>query len=282
MTKSAMPPRLLIDFLWEYFAQEAGARLASAAEDSMPTKSAMPPSLLIDLLGEYFAQEAGARLASAAEDSMLWRTGAKLSEAFEESDPRRAASLHCLAIIARDEGELSQAEALNREAIATWERAPEWISRMGIEFTARSASMHIRLEMKRGEELRALKRSINRTLAEGGLAAGLNNLAEVLHATGRTEEAEPLYRRAREMRAKSLSHREAGVASICDNLADLLEEVGRPEEAREPRSRAREIEAEPFHAGAETFRAQRWHRMTDIRKLTAAVYLAPLRRRGSG
>ncbi len=111
------------------------------------------------------------------------------------------------------------------------------------------------------------------------MAAGLNNLAEVLHAAGRVEEAEPLYRRAREMRAKSLSHREAGVASVCDNLADLLEEAGRPEEAQEPRSRAREIEAEPFHANAEGFLAQRWHKMTDIRKLTAAVYFTPLRRR---
>ncbi len=246
------------------------------------TKTAMPPCLLIDFLWEEFAQEAGACLENAAEDPMLWRTGANLSEGFEESDPRRAASLHCLAMIARDEGDLPRAETLYREAIAAWERAPEWIAKMRIEFVARSASMHIRLEMKRSEELRALKRSINRTLAEGGLAAGLNNLAEVLHTAGRPEEAEPLYRRAREMRAKSLSHREAGVASACDNLADLLEEAGRPEEAREPRSRAREIEAEPFHAGAEAFLAQRWHKMTDIRKLTAAVYLTPLRRRVGG
>ena len=262
--------------------RSSGILSANKPAKSAMTKTAMPPCLLIDFLWESFAQEAGARPESSAEDSMLWRTGAKLSEAFEESDPRRAASLHCLAMIARDEGELSRAEALYREAIVAWERAPEWISRMGVEFTARSASMHIRLEMKRTEELRALKRSINRTLAEGGLAAGLNNLAEVLHATGRAEEAEPLYRRAREMRAKSLSHREAGVASICDNLADLLEEDGRAGEARESRSRARKIEAEPFHAGAEKFRAQRWHKMTDIRKLTAAVYLAPLRRRVSG
>lgn len=242
----------------------------------------MRPCLLIDLLWEDFAHEACTRLQSTAADSRLWRTGAKLSEAFEASDPRRAASLHCLALIARDKGDLSQAEALYREAIDAWKRAPDWISRMGIEFSARSASMHIRLEMKRTDELRALKRSINLTLAEGGLAAGLNNLAEVLHAAGRAVEAEPLYRRAREMRAKSLSHREAGVASICDNLADLLEEAGRSGEALEPRSRAREIEADPFRAGPESFRAQRWHKMTDIRKLTAAVYFVPLCRRVCG
>jgi len=128
--------------------------------------------------------------------------------------------------------------------------------------------------------LRALKRSINTTLAEGGLAAALNNLAELLHTSGRAAEAEPLYRRAREMRAKSLSHREAGVAVICDNLADLLEAAGRPEEAQEPRARAREIDAEPHHTGAAGFRKQRWYnKMTDIRKLTAAVYLAPPCRR---
>lgn len=238
-----------------------------------------PPCLLIDYLWEYFAEEAGALAESGAGDSALWRTGAALSEAFAETDPRRAASLQCRAAIARDAGDLAAAEALYREAIAAWERVPEWIADMAIEFVARSASMHIRLELKRGEELRNLKRSINRTLAEGGLAGALNNLAEVLHAGGRADEAEALYRRAREMRAKSLSHREAGVAVICDNLADLLEAAGRAEEAGEPRSRAREIDAEPHHVGAQGFRAQKGHKMTDIRKLTAAVYLAPPCRR---
>ena len=122
---------------------------------------------------------------------------------------------------------MAGAEARYREAVAAWERVPEWVAQMGVDFTARSASMHIRLEMKRTEELSRLKRSINATLAEGGLAAALGNLAELLHASGRADEAEPLYRRAREMRATSVSHREAGVAVICDNLADLLEEAGR-------------------------------------------------------
>ena len=243
------------------------------------TKPAMPPCLLIDYLWEEFAEDAGACVESGNPDSSLWRTGAALSEGFADTDPRRAASLHCQAMIAREQGDLLGAEALCREAIAAWERAPEWISDMAIEFVARSASMHIRLEMKRTEELKALKRSVNRTLAEGGLAAALNNLAELLHASGRAEEAEPLYGRARDMRAKSLSHREAGVAVICDNLADLLEQTGRGEEAKEPRSRAREIDAEPHHAGAAGFRKQPWHKMTDIRKLTAAVYLAPPCRR---
>lgn len=235
----------------------------------------MPPCLLIDFLWEHFAEEAGACLANGSPDSSLWRTGAILSECFGETDPRRAASLHCRAVIAREAGDLAGAEALYREAIAAWKRAPEWIEEMAIEFVARSASMHIRLEIKRTEELRALKRSVNRTLAEGGLAATLGNLAELLHAAGRASEAEPLYVQAREMRAKSLSHREAGVAVICYNLADLLESEGRPEEAKEPRERAREVDADPHHTNAQGFATQVWHKMTDIRKLTAAVYLAP-------
>ncbi|MDP6843409.1 MAG: tetratricopeptide repeat protein [Rhodospirillales bacterium] len=250
----------------------------SAMPISAP-ESPLPPCLLIDCLWEYFAEEAGTCLENGEEDTALWRTGAALSEAFAETDPRRAASLHCLAVIARDAGDMAATEALYHQAIAAWERAPEWVSEMHIEFVARSASMHIRLEMKRSEELRALKRSINTTMAEGGLAAALNNLAELLHANGRADEAEPLYVRAREMRAKSLSHREAGVAVICDNLADLLEADGRREEAVEPRGKAREIDAEPHRAGAEYFRQQRWNKMTDIRKLTAAVYLAPPCRR---
>ena len=239
----------------------------------------MRPCLLVDVLWEQFAQEAGTRLETGDEFAASWRTGADLSLAFDETDPRRAASLHCLAAIAREAGDMAGAEAQYRDAIAAWERVPEWVSQMGVEFTGRSASMHIRLEMKRTEELRALKRSINATLAEGGLAATLNNLAELLHTMGRADEAEPLYRRAREMRAKSLSHREAGVAIICDNLADLLQDAGRHGEAEEPRNRAREIDAEPFHTGVEGFRKQPWRKMTDTRKLTAAVYLAPPCRR---
>ena len=239
----------------------------------------MRPCLLVDFLWEQFAEEAGACVEVGGEVAALWRTGANLSQAFDESDPRRAASLHCLAAIAREAGDMAGAEARYRDAVAAWERVPEWVSQMAVEFTGRSASMHIRLEMKRTEELRRLKRSINANLAEGGLAATLSNLAELLHATGRGDEAEPLYRRAREMRAKSLSHREAGVAIICDNLADLLEGAGRHDEAGEPRARAREIDAEPFRAGLDYFRRQRRPKMTDTRKLTAAVYLAPPCRR---
>ena len=239
----------------------------------------MRPCLLVDFLWEQCAEEASTCAETGGEAAALWRTGATLSQAFDEADPRRAASLHCLAAIAREAGDMAEAEARYRDAVAAWERVPEWVSQMAVEFTGRSASMHIRLEMKRTEELRRLKRSINANLAEGGLAATLSNLAELLHATGRGDEAEPLYRRAREMRAKSLSHREAGVAIICDNLADLLEGAGRHDEAGEPRARAREIDAEPFRAGLDYFRRQRRPKMTDTRKLTAAVYLAPPCRR---
>jgi len=239
----------------------------------------MRPCLLVDFLWEQFAEEARACSETGGDCVALWRTGANLSRAFDETDPRRAASLHCLAAIAREAGDMADAEVRYRDAIGAWKRVPDWVSQMAVEFTGRSASMHIRLEMKRTEELRRLKRSINATLAEGGLAAALSNLAEVLHTTGRGDEAEPLYRRAREMREKSLSHREAGVAVICDNLADLLEDAGRQGEAKEQRARAREIDAEPFHAGIEYFRKQPWKKMTDTRKLTAAVYFAPPCRR---
>ncbi len=238
----------------------------------------MRPCLLVDILWEQFAEEA-ACLDVPATAGPLWRTGAQLGTAFDAPDPRHATSLHWRAAMARDTGDLPKAEALYNETIAAWKRVPEWVSQMGIEFTARSASMHIRLEMKRTEELRNLKRSINARLAEGGLAAALNNLGELLHATGGAGDAERLYREAREMRAKSLSHREAGVAVICDNLADLLEATGRSVDAEEPRQRAREINEEPHHADIESFRRERSRTMTDLRKLIAAVYLAPPCRR---
>ena len=63
------------------------------------------------------------------------------------------------------------------------------------------------------------------------MASSLNNLAELLRATGRYGEAEPLYRRALVIREQALGPAHPDVASSLNNLAELLDATGRSGEA---------------------------------------------------
>ena len=58
------------------------------------------------------------------------------------------------------------------------------------------------------------------------LATRLNNLAELLRATGRYEEAEPLYRRAMSITEKVLGAEHPALAKRLNNLAELLRDTG--------------------------------------------------------
>ncbi len=130
----------------------------------------MPPCLLTEILWERFAAEAdeAATRDAWAEVEALWRAGSNMTESFEAADPRHAASLNGLGTAARSQDELAEAEALYRQALAAWERVPEWISGMEIELGARGITFHFRLQQRHREEFIALKRNRNEILAEGG------------------------------------------------------------------------------------------------------------------
>ena len=64
------------------------------------------------------------------------------------------------------------------------------------------------------------------------VASDLNNLAQLLQATNRLAEAEPLMRRALAINEKSVGPEHPSVAMTLNNLAILLEEgFGRYEES---------------------------------------------------
>ena len=67
--------------------------------------------------------------------------------------------------------------------------------------------------------------------SEGNTATILNNLAALLQATNRLEEAEPLTRRVVEIFEKSLGKDHPNVAVALNNLAPLLQATNRLEEA---------------------------------------------------
>ena len=74
-------------------------------------------------------------------------------------------------------------------------------------------------------------------------AAGLNNLALVLHHQGKHAEAEPLYRRALEILGKALGPAHPYTATACGNLADTLRRMDRNDEVAELEARAGDIRA---------------------------------------
>ncbi len=84
-------------------------------------------------------------------------------------------------------------------------------------------------------------------LANTKLAAmASNNLAMVLHDTNRSEEAEPLMRRALEIDEAAFGEHHPNVAIHLNNLATLLSDTNRAEEAEPLMRRALEIDEAAF------------------------------------
>ena len=75
----------------------------------------------------------------------------------------------------------------------------------------------------------------------GSAPARTGNLATLLAATGRYDEAEPLFRQALEIDRKTLGERHPLYATRLNNLASLLKDTGRHEEAESFYRQALEI-----------------------------------------
>ena len=74
------------------------------------------------------------------------------------------------------------------------------------------------------------------------MATSLNNLAQLLQATNRLGEAEPLMRRALEIDEQSYGPDHPNVAGDLNNLAQLLQDTNRLGEAEPLMRRALEID----------------------------------------
>lgn len=241
-------------------------------------EDAVPGASRSEILWEQYAEAAQAAFEAGRIDEAgsLWRAGSDLVDGLDPDDPRRAASLSHAGVVCRAEGAFEAAVALYRLSVGAWEGASAWIARMKTEQRARSSLFHLRLEEKYRKQYVRLARASYRRLADGGLAASLNNLAEVLDAAARREEAEPLYRRALKLRAHGFSPREEGAVRIIRNLAGLREALGDRAEAAELRTRADAIGTESVTFGRARFAAEGTDELTDVRRLKAAVFLTPL------
>ncbi len=127
-----------------------------------------------DLTWEHIQEAAAEALAEGKWDeaAAFWETGLELArEAFEDDDPRLAASLANRAVAARRGGEAAAAAALFDEALAVWARSGPWLEALEPERRARSSLFHLRMERKHpgGYDHHSLARY--RALAEEGRAA---------------------------------------------------------------------------------------------------------------
>lgn len=93
------------------------------------------------------------------------------------------------------------------------------------------------------EESRRVQEKLNREDRVDLLAQTLNNLGAVLKAQGKLDAAEPIYRRALDMRERTCGADGLEVAETLNNIAGLLRVDGRLQEAETLAARALDIRA---------------------------------------
>ena len=240
-------------------------------EPQMPDKD---PSHDAEISWMHSTEQGAALLAEgqtrAARES--WQQAYAIAAGFTEHDPRLAASLNNLGIGHRVNGDLAQAERHYQLALQAWDGTAAWVENIELSPRARSSLFHMRLENRHRDQYRRNAIAAYQSELGAGYAASLNNLAELLHAAERPDDARKLYTEALEQRATALQGDEPGARAIARNIASLTA-CPAPANAAQP----------PVCAGSQPFSAQaeenRWiidlpPIFTDEGRLMAALLCA--------
>jgi hypothetical protein len=238
----------------------------------------MPPCLVADCAWECLAESGLAAWEAERPDEALacLRAATRVSAALADADPRRVAALASLAAVEAATRRSADAAAALGQTVTAWDAAQAWISAMTPEHKPRSSLYHLRLERKHPGTYAEIGRQECRRHLGAGRAASLNNLALCLAGVGARVEAEALLREAAGLRESALGARDAGVMRILANLADILDARGDTTAAADCRECLRAIAARGPIATLERWRSYRPSRMTDTRRLQAAVLLVPV------
>lgn len=161
--------------------------------------------------------------ANAARES--WRKARGMTSDLARDDPRRAASLNNVGIGNRLTGDFALAERDYRLALQAWDSAAAWVGRMQVPGRAHSSLFHMRLENRHRDQYRRNAIAGFQKELGAGHAATVNNLAELLHATERPDDARRLYTQALEQRSRALQHEEPGARAMARNIASLSASV---------------------------------------------------------
>ncbi|MGH8502145.1 MAG: hypothetical protein ACREVE_06650 [Gammaproteobacteria bacterium] len=150
-----------------------------------------------------------------------WRQAGDLAHVFESGDPRRAASLNNLGVAARCRGDPAQASGWYRQAEAAWWSAIDGVHHLRPLPRARSSLFHLRMETRHRRDYDRSYIDRYRLWLGAGLAATLNNSAELIHVEGHMRDAERGYRRALLARSLAGLAGDGGPAMIRANLESL-------------------------------------------------------------
>ncbi len=141
-----------------------------------------------------------------------------------------------------EEGRLTEAEPVARQAVAAAERAfGEDHPNTSVVMAELAAILH---RLERLDESEQLYRRILAVFEEAGpgseqgLATALNNVAEALRRLNRLDEAEEMHRRALALYERILPEGHPNIGGSLNNIGSLLTELGRPGEAEQVLRRA--------------------------------------------
>lgn len=233
-----------------------------------------------EYLWEHFAVRGSNALNARqfAQSQSEWYMAGTLAEAFDPADPRRAASLAGQAVAGHAAGQLNatEAERALRAAAEAWLTARIWVDAILPELPGRSSMFHFRLERKHAGAYRELARLDYHRLLEAGGGACALHLALILHDR-LPEEAKRLYQQAISARKIGLGARDLGYLVAMVNLRRLIHATG--DSPSDDANLANEIAATTLRDPLSPL--ARWKtempaRMTDRRRLLAAVYLSPV------
>ncbi|MDP1702093.1 MAG: hypothetical protein Q8L53_14195 [Aestuariivirga sp.] len=228
-----------------------------------------------DLVWETFAWGAeNARLSGYVEEAKIqWRIAKDISEGFDKSDPRLASSLNSLGVCHHMMGNIEEARSLYFKSLSAWNLAAAWVARIPLQLRATSVNFHFGLQQRYRHQLTALGRNRYRTLVAAGEAATKNNLACLLISNDCISDAKPLICTAPELWRAAIGSRDEGLAIIYLNLGMFFEANDQSAEALQARKHADEIRRNPSPSRMLRFSQDCSLKMTDERRLKAAIYL---------
>jgi len=157
----------------------------------------------------------------------------KADEIFAEVQAREEIAVQRAAEAAFGQGQIAEEHIRWADAAAHYARAAGLDPSYGALFKAREfawrAGDHARAAGFGADLIRAAREEFGDESAN--LATALNEHAQTLHALGRYAEAEPLFRQALEIGAKTIGTEHPDCAAYLNNLASLLWDMGRHDEA---------------------------------------------------
>lgn len=184
----------------------------------------------------HLTEQGAAQLAEgnahAARES--WQQAHAIAAEFAGYDPRLAASINNVGVGHRMIGDFAQAERSYQLALHTWDAAGEWVEHMQISAHAGSSLFHMRMENRHREQYRRNAVAGFQRELGAGQAASLNNLAELLHAAERPDDARKLYTEALEQRGTALQGNDPGAQAIARNIALLSPAPAESDAIRSP------------------------------------------------